>query len=344
MNSSEPDSAAFSEAIETAAVQWLLEREEGFKPGRAQAFAEWCAADVRHAAAVTQAAHLMDLLVDAPTMTSSWPKPAAELRPVSAGGLVSLRGYWAAGLAAVLACAAVFWWMRQPGATPEELYLVTEAAIPQQVALSDGSVVAVNANSKLQVHLLSRERRVELKRGEAHFEVAHDPDRPFVVNAGGISVLAVGTAFNVRIGEAGVEVLVTEGRVKVSRPVTATGTTSPVAPTPLVGAAERVWVPRDQGAAELVVSKVDENFIQHALGWQGAITNFSNRSLREIVTWFNRQNTVQLVLADAELGERRIGGAFAIDQPAAFAELMEQGGEIVVEKRGEREIVLHRAR
>jgi transmembrane sensor len=51
--------------------------------------------------------------------------------------------------------------------------------------------------------------------GEAHFFVEKDPQRPFVVNAAGIDVRAVGTAFNVRIDPAAVEVLVTEGRVRV---------------------------------------------------------------------------------------------------------------------------------
>jgi transmembrane sensor len=345
MKPSAPEPEPFSGAIETAAIEWLLEREEGFKPGRAQAFAAWCAADARHAAAMTRAAYMMNLLAQSPAMPNAWPEFNTPSNRQTRNGRAAVfsRGVWMAGLAAALACALTLGWLIKRDVAPEELYLVTEITAPQQMALSDGSVVDVNANSRLQVRLMPQERRIELKEGEAHFEVAHDPNRPFVVNAGGISVHAVGTAFNVRIGETGVEVLVTEGKVKIAR--LADGSLADQKDSiPLVGASERVWAPRDRGLTGVVISKVDADFITQALAWHSTVTNFSNRSLREIVSWFNRQNSMQLVLADAELGELRIGGAFASDQPAAFAELMEQGGEIVREKRGEHEILLRRAR
>src|SRR5260370_1274200 len=56
---------------------------------------------------------------------------------------------------------------------------------------------------------------VRLTRGEAHLAVAKDSSRPFIVTAGGVSVRAVGTAFNVRRVEQRVEVFVTEGKVRI---------------------------------------------------------------------------------------------------------------------------------
>jgi len=56
---------------------------------------------------------------------------------------------------------------------------------------------------------------VRLVRGEAHFTVAKNPARPFIVEAGGVAVRAVGTAFDVRHADGAIEVLVTEGKVHV---------------------------------------------------------------------------------------------------------------------------------
>ena len=66
--------------------------------------------------------------------------------------------------------------------------------------------------------------------------------------------------------------------------------------------------------------------------------------LREIVVQFNRRNTVQLVLEDAALGERNVGGVIALDQVEAFVRLLVQDGDIVAEPRAANEILLRRAR
>ena len=85
-----------------------------------------------------------------------------------------------------------------------------------QRTLEDGTVVELNKGAVLAVEFSARVRRVRLERGEAHFTVTKNPARPFIVSARGMDVVAVGTAFNVRLDSAVVEVLVTEGRVRVS--------------------------------------------------------------------------------------------------------------------------------
>lgn len=61
-----------------------------------------------------------------------------------------------------------------------------------------------------------RSRRVELQSGEAYFDVARDPARPFVVRAGGGEVRVVGTSFNVRHLQQSTDVTVREGTVNVT--------------------------------------------------------------------------------------------------------------------------------
>lgn len=83
------------------------------------------------------------------------------------------------------------------------------------VGLEDGSTVDLMAGSALSVRLKSQRRDVVLKRGEATFKVASDPDRPFVVAAGDGRIQAIGTAFNVRLQDRQVVVTAVDGSVIV---------------------------------------------------------------------------------------------------------------------------------
>lgn len=101
---------------------------------------------------------------------------------------------------------------------PVERY---ETSLGQQTlfTLDDGSVVHLNTQSVLTVRMTDSSRNLELTRGEAMFEVAKDPTRPFRVTSGGVLVEAIGTRFNVYRRDDGVQVTVVEGEVKVeSRP------------------------------------------------------------------------------------------------------------------------------
>lgn len=88
----------------------------------------------------------------------------------------------------------------------------------RSVSLPDGSVVHLNTDTAIDVDFAADERRIELLRGEALFEVEADPGRPFRVIANDGATRAVGTAFNVRIDDARTHVFVTEGQVVVSSP------------------------------------------------------------------------------------------------------------------------------
>ncbi len=86
---------------------------------------------------------------------------------------------------------------------------------PERHVLEDGSVVELNALTKLDVQYTPTERRVRLVRGEAYFIVAKNPQRPFRVSANQVTVQAVGTAFSVGLDPKELSVLVTEGKVRV---------------------------------------------------------------------------------------------------------------------------------
>ena len=170
--------------------------------------------------------------------------------------------------------------------------------------------------------------------------VAKDTARPFVVYAGDVSLRAVGTVFNVRHGSNGaVEVIVTEGRVRVTSPhATPFGREG----TQLVSAGERLHVPLTEGA--LTVERVTSTSLREALQWQSILAEFADVPLGDAVARFNTRSQVQLIVDDPELASRRIGGTFALDQAEAFVRLLERDGIVVGERRNENEIHLRLAR
>jgi transmembrane sensor len=237
----------------------------------------------------------------------------------------------------------------------------------ERVVLADGSVVELNGNSEVRIDFVPQERRVALVRGEAHFTVAHDSARPFVVGAGQVFVRAVGTAFNVRRATAAVEVLVTEGKVQLaqtaeradSRAFSSASDDSarwdqrPPSAIAFLVANERLVVPdlstppaaaAPPGSAPPVIEKISPDLLRAALAWQERKLVFADTPLREVVAQFNRRNRLQLVIADAVLAERPVGGTFAADNAEGFVRLLETSGAITVERRGEFEIALRAPR
>ena len=348
-----PEFSASEDAIETAAAEWVCERDAGFAPGRAAAFAAWRAADPRHEAAFVASERALTLIAEMPAVREpleaslSGAAQPAHSTPEGRWKIFHLPA-WAVGLAAALLIAAGVWWGGP--ARAETLHYVTAAARQQRIALQDGSVVNLNVASDVRVQLTPGERRVTLAAGEAHFAVAHDAARPFTVQAAGVAVRAIGTAFSVRLDGANVEVLVTEGKVEITRANAGTGANVAAAsalPTdhPRLVAGERVWIRGGGEAVEVTpkVEQVSDDALRDAIRWHSEVMTFTNLPLRDVVAQFNRRNAMQLVLADTELGDRRVGGAFAADQVEAFVRLLEMDGDVKSAPRGPQEIVLRRA-
>jgi len=358
------ESLDHEDPIEEVAADWLTLRAEGFSSTQKRDFERWCRADPRHAAAVAR-------LEAACALLEKMPLVRAELQPVvefpvkpramaPAKKFPVLRIVFA--MAAAVALAAFGWWQWARPQPSAQTYSTSTGGY-ERVVLADGSVVELNANSEVRVELLPNERRVALLQGEAHFTVAHDSARPFIVSAHGVAVRAVGTAFNVRLAATSVEVLVTEGKVSVSDvgPALAAGpsrdehtaqTDLPTSGSPTFLAANQRAViafvpPKSTTAipsAPPVVEKISPDALREALSWQERKLVFAETPLREVVAQFNRRNRVQLILADATLAERPVGGTFAADNVEGFIRLLEGGDTITVERQGETNVILRAAR
>ncbi|MEH3147670.1 MAG: FecR family protein [Methylobacterium frigidaeris] len=160
--------------------------------------------------------------------------------------------------------------------------------------LADGTRVDLNTGTALALRFTATERGVDLLRGEALFDVAPDPARPFVVRGGGVSVRAVGTLFFVRADGGDGPVGVAEGRVEVA----ASGREMQVA----AGEAVR----RRDGTAPAVVAAD----VTRAVSWRDGRLIFSGERLSEVLAELGRYRRGRIVLLDPRIGGRRVTGAF----------------------------------
>jgi transmembrane sensor len=203
----------------------------------------------------------------------------------------------------------------------------------QRIVLEDRSAVDLNTDSEVRVALTPRLRKVELVRGEASFEVAHDASRPFVVYAGTTAVRAVGTKFNVRRLDDSVEVIVDEGKVAVGQPSLLEGKAVPVAAAiPQLSVGEAAVV----GGSGVQLKHLPGTEMVRKLAWQSQMLVFDSEALIDVVTQFNRYNGRQLVIADPSLAGLEISGYFRPTNLDAFVSVLQSNFDVRIHPDGNR--------
>ena len=200
----------------------------------------------------------------------------------------------------------------------------------RQLGLADGSVATLASDSRIAVRLSRRERHVALARGEAYFEAAKDPARPFVVEAGVRRVVAVGTRFAVRRDEGGLRVVVTEGLVLLE------ARDPGGSPDTLLPAGSIAIVERDS----VLVRALPLDEAARLVDWRSGLLVFRDTSLAEAASEFNRYNSRKILIGDPAVGELRIGGTFRWANAEGFVRLLEQGFPVRAEYDSDR-IVLY---
>ncbi len=248
-----------------------------------------------------------------------------------------IRQLCAAGACALLLVVGIQFW--QPAASTA--LQVAQSVAPSSLVISapvrqelpDGSIVELKEGARISILFEPQLRRVRLERGEAHFKVAKDPQRPFVVRAGGVDVRAVGTEFSVDLGEQRVGVLVTEGRVAVERDA--------LAPLALLDAGQATAVAFHEVAAPAVLPAPPEE--QRArLAWRVPRLELSSTPLAEVVACFNRHGAVRLELADPSLGSLQLSGVLRADSPYALLHVLRNDFGLHEEHRADGTIVLRK--
>jgi transmembrane sensor len=190
--------------------------------------------------------------------------------------------------------------------------LETELGEWRIATLTDGTVVRIGPASRLRLSFGDDHRTVRLLRGEAMFDVAKDPSRPFFVKSEMVGVLAVGTEF--RVSRHGGEdvVTVTEGTVALYRdgrdevrgavsqpPAQLANATGGVA----LLAGEQVSVSKSNRTQPVAKQRVN---VEYELAWADGWVTYEDKTIAEVAREFNRRNRVQIVIVDASIAERRL--------------------------------------
>lgn len=228
----------------------------------------------------------------------------------------------AAGLALVIGLGSVVGLQQFGGRKVYATELGGHATVP----LADGSKIELNTDTRVRAAVAEEQRTVWLDRGEAYFEVARDPGRPFVVMAGDRKVTVLGTKFSVRRDGDRVLVAVAEGKVRVD-PVRET----PSIPPAVVSGGDVVIADE---VATLVTPKSAQR-VESELAWRRGLLMFDKSSLGDAADEINRYNRKKLIVEDAEAAAVRITGSFEAENVDAFARLLREAFGLNVEEDGD---------
>ncbi|WP_213774032.1 FecR family protein [Bradyrhizobium sp. dw_78] len=272
-----------ADPIMREALEWFVRlRDETVGDDDRRGFLAWLDRDESHAAAWARAQALWDRFDIAQPEFDKFRRSQAVLsrRHLLAGGMIVLAG--GAGLYAF---------------GRRDLFAdhVTDIGERRTFTLADGSIVELGSYSALSVNFSASSRRLQLYRGEGFFDVAADPQRPFIVGAAGGAIKALGTRFDVKsVGDV-VTVTVSEHMVQVSA-----GSTLGID----VGAGFQV----SYGSGGIGgVSPAD---LDTSEAWRQDRIVFQDVPLRRVLAELERYRHGRIVLADSSIGDIPVTAIF----------------------------------
>jgi transmembrane sensor len=249
-------------------------------------------------------------------------------------------------MALIMTVSLSFWLIDDQTDVPNNVY-VTSIGHHSTHTLEDGSVIWLNSNSQVEVNYTDSKRIIKLVKGEAHFDVTSDPERPFEVFAGSRMVKAIGTAFSVYRLADKIEVMVTEGKVELAvvqstliiKPASSSIVDGAVnQQTPVAKSAENIVTVITSLEAGQSVSlpissiKLNTPVVEHEVGelarklsWLDGKLVFAGESLEEVVAEVSRHTSIVIEVADPDLKKLRIGGQFQAGETDALFDVLESG-------------------
>jgi transmembrane sensor len=317
-----------AQLIEEAAYWFIAMRDETVGAENRAAFAEWLHASPQHvrayletAALWGEAAHLPPepalAIVGTDDLGNVVPfrprtTPVVDTDPLTERmASLRLRLAMVVGLCALLVAGGLFFARGE--------VLSTGVGEQRLVTLEDGSIVRLNARSKVVVRMSAKRRDLELIEGQALFDVAKDPRRPFVVHTDGMAVSALGTSFDVNRRRNGTVLTVLDGRVRLdARPdkgAAARAASGGIA----VAAGEQATVDKS-GAVDMGVAAN----VSAATSWIHNLLVFEDAPLETVVEELNRYSRRQIVLDDAALASLRINAVLQPSNPDALLRYLQR--------------------
>lgn len=206
--------------------------------------------------------------------------------------------------------------------------LRTEVGELRTLALEDGTRVYLNTDTRVVPHYDGTVRRVDVERGEALFEVAQNPHRPFIVIVGDHQIRALGTSFVVRRDKADVAVTLVEGKVSITP--TADGRAREAANRdPKPGAVALILEPGERATLKIAGPvrepsaeqpyAIDKPSIDRVTAWRHGQVAFDDTALADAVAEMNRYSRIRVVVEDQGTAALRISGIFRAGDQENFA-------------------------
>jgi len=317
---------------EAAAWVWRMD-SAGTDAADRQAFEAWQRQDPRNRRAVSELSAVWNAL-DGLAEAKREEKIATFANTAQAARPQHPQRLWiaaAAALAAVAIGVGAVWLQRD-----SELQTLSTAVGQQRnVTLADGSIVTLNTNTIVETDLRRRTREIYLRKGEAHFQVAHDRSRPFLVHAGDAVVRAVGTEFEVRVlTDQHVDVVVNEGRVEV-RPELPTPQNAHAHPTAAVtvralSAGERM----STASLDYAVMPVTAHQLSTELAWREGAIVFDGERLSDAIAEIERYTDARIIVSDPDVAALRVGGRFRTGNVQEFFDALQTALPVSIRHAG----------
>jgi len=193
---------------------------------------------------------------------------------------------------------------------PEAISYGTKVGVIKTVMLKDGSVIKLNTDTQLSVAFSKLERKILLEKGEAHFDVAKNKTRPFIVMIDKNTVEATGTAFNIKKRNQLTKVTVTEGSVEVSYSSPQTAATSPLS----LKAGSGAMIDQDKIQAAVLTKRE----MEQRTAWQTGMIYFDKKKLQDVVTELQYYTKKEILFANNDAKNITVSGFFDMANVSSF--------------------------
>jgi len=315
-----------AQSIDEAAACWTTRIDRGLTNEERAELQDWLTGDSRRVGALARARAIWlhaDRARSLGALATQGPPAVPIWQRISRRAALFGGGALAASLAGAVALPAFLHRRRR---------LETAMGEIRRVPLGDGSVVTLDTDSLIETAFNTEKRGIHLLSGVAYFEVAHDPARPFVVEARDVAVRAVGTAFSVRnVADMPVAVVVSEGKVAISH-LAGAGE-----PPVQLGANMQAILPLETAALlpAGVAHALSPADLARSLSWRDGMLAFEGETLGEAAQRFRRYGRPTILIQGKALAREPISGLFAASDPRGFARAIAVSLDAAVEEDGD---------
>jgi len=233
----------------------------------------------------------------------------------------------AAVLTVLLAFGASGWlWLEKPHLLQDiRADYVAARGERRSITLPDGSVMLLDADSAVAVDLTDRERRVDLLRGTAYFEV-QPSSVPFIVDAEKGHSRVLGTAFDVAVTQEGANVTLARGSLQVSLED---------APTSVVLKPGESVAYGGNGLGTPTPVEISE-----AMAWREGRFVFNNMRLADVLAQIERNREGRIILIGEALADRRVSGSLMLADTDAALDAVQSLAGFRMQKLGGRLVII----